>query len=421
MAMDKELKGYNDISHNVRMKNIFMRTCCALALMGCCAAVANDGPGTYYVPPAGTANRAANAQARPNALAKRTIAFLGGSITEMNGFRPRVMSQLRAKYPNVDFVEIASGLSSTCSDVAAFRFADDVLAKGMPDLLIVDAAVNDDQDGHFTREHCIRGMEGVLRQARRVNPAMKIVVALFVNHDQFNQLMRGQTPLPYAAHRTVAEHYGVAVADVGTALASAARAGTFTWQKYRDCHPSPEGCDFAAKVVMDAIVTTFDPLAKPAALPLPDALDAGSYAHAAYVPFEKIVRDAGWNVSKPDWKTVPGSKRDYFATGPALWSVTPGATCELSFTGTALAAILTAGPDAGALEVSIDGGAWTRLGLYMPWSAGLNYPYARMLADDLKDAPHTARLRVATDARQDKTFSAVRIHRLVVNMKGAGS
>lgn len=385
-----------------------------LATWGVGAAGANDGPGTYYVPPAGTANRSANVSARPNAAARRTIAFLGGSITEMNGFRPRVMRQLRAQYPNVDFVEIAAGLSSTCSDVAAFRFAEDVLAKGVPDLLVVDAAVNDDQDGHFTREHCIRGMEGVLRQARRANPAMKIVVALFVNHGQFDALRRGRTPLPYAAHRAVAERYGAAVADVGTALATAAQEGTFTWEKYRDCHPSPEGCDFAAKVVMDAIAATYDPLAVPAAQPLPAALDGRSFALTVCVPFEKVVREADWNVSRPDWKSVPGSKRDYFSTGPALWSVKPGATCELAFAGTALAAVLTAGPDAGVLEVSIDGGAWMRHSLYMPWSANLNYPYARMLADNLQDAPHRARLRVATAVRQGQSFSAVRIHRLVV-------
>lgn len=397
------------------MKNSIMWMCCALTLTGWCTAETNDGLGTYYVPPAGTANQAANVQVRQDAAARRTIAFLGGSITEMNGFRPRVMAQLRAKYPQVDFVEIASGLSSTCSDVAGFRFAEDVLAKGMPDLLIVDAAVNDDQDGHFTREHCIRGMEGVLRQALRANPAMKLVVALFVNHGQFETLRKGQIPLPYAAHRTVAERYGATVADVGTALASAVRDGTFTWEKYRDCHPSPEGCDFAAKVVMDAIAATFDPLARPLARAMPTALDAYSYERAVYVPFEHVMHDAGWHVSTPDWNTVPGSKRSYFSTGPALWSTTPGATCELAFTGTALSAVLTAGPDAGALEVSIDGDDWKRLSLYMPWSAGLNYPYARMLADDLKDAPHRARLRVAVDERQGQTFAAVRIHRLVVN------
>ena len=387
----------------------------ALAAATLYSADRKDGPGTYYVPPAGTANVATAAAVPTNAVARRTVAFLGGSITEMNGFRPRVMAQLCAKYPDVAFTEIAAGLSSTCSDVAAFRLAEDVLAHGTPDLLVVDAAVNDDQDGHFTRARCIRGMEGVVRQALKANPAMKVVVALFVNHGQFDTLAAGGTPLPYAAHRAVAAHYGAGVADVGSALAAAAKTGAFSWEKYRDCHPSPEGCDFAAEVVMTSIAAVFDPRTEPVAQALPAPLDAGSYAAAAYVPFASVKRDAGWSVSKPDWSKVPGSKRGYFAQGEALWSVAPGAVCEVAFAGTALAAVLTAGPDAGALEISLDGGPWTRQELYMPYSKGLNYPYARMLADDLADGPHVARLRVAETVRDGATCSAVRIHRLVAN------
>ena len=37
---------------------------------------------------------------------RKTVAFLGGSITQMKGFRPRVMRMLRTKYPRVDFTEI---------------------------------------------------------------------------------------------------------------------------------------------------------------------------------------------------------------------------------------------------------------------------------------------------------------------------
>ena len=40
---------------------------------------------------------------------ERRVAFLGGSITEMHGYRPRVMAMLQKKYPDVKFVEIAAG------------------------------------------------------------------------------------------------------------------------------------------------------------------------------------------------------------------------------------------------------------------------------------------------------------------------
>lgn len=108
-----------------------------------------DGPGTYFSPREGEGNVVSEVAVRTNAVARRAVAFLGGSITEMNGFRPIVMRLLRTKYPTVDFVEIAAGLSSTCSDSGAFRIEEDLLSKGAPDLFIVESAVNDDQDGHF--------------------------------------------------------------------------------------------------------------------------------------------------------------------------------------------------------------------------------------------------------------------------------
>lgn len=183
-----------------------------------------DSPGTYFVPEKGTDNRTENVTARSGAE-RRKVAFLGGSITEMDGFRPRVMKMLRAKHPDVDFVEIAAGLSSTCSDTAAFRFAEDVLSQGVPDLLIVDAAVNDEQDGRFDRKRMIRGMEGVVRRALLSNPRMSVIVVLFVNRNQYEQLMKGNAPLSYAVHSEVAKHYGVGLADVGSALVASAKAG----------------------------------------------------------------------------------------------------------------------------------------------------------------------------------------------------
>lgn len=214
-------------------------------------ACAGDGPGTYFNPSDG--NAVASAGVVANAVARRTVAFLGGSITEMNGYRPIVMRRLRERYPDVAFTEIAAGLSSTCSDTGAFRFARDVLTFGKPDLLIVEAAVNDDQDGHFDLRHCIRGLEGTVRRVLLENPKCRVVIGLMVNRHQYEQISAGEVPVPYMAARKVADRYGAAVADVGSALVDSARKGGMTWEKYGDCHPSPEGCAFGAEIVLSAI------------------------------------------------------------------------------------------------------------------------------------------------------------------------
>ena len=345
---------------------------------------------------------------------RKTVAFLGGSITQMDGFRPRVMRMLRTKYPRVDFVEIDAGLASTCSDTGAFRMREDVLAKGMPDLFVCESAVNDDQDGHFDRRHCLRGVEGCVRQMRMANPACAIVVGLMVNKGQFDSLLSGATPIPYAVGREVAERYGAAVADVGSALVASSRAGGVGWSEYKDCHPSPAGCDLGAKIVMNAIGKVFDPLRPASSKPLPEPIDAACYAAAGVIPFSDVRMGPGWHVSRPDWSSIKGSQRPYFTRGDALWCETPGSEVSFSFEGRAVAAILTsASCDSGDIEVSIDGGDWrlVRLRAY----PGLHYPYTQMFADDLAPARHTVKLRVVAAERDGVKCSAVRIHRLVFN------
>lgn len=346
-------------------------------------------------------------------VAHQTVAFLGGSITEMPGFRPRVMAELRKRYPDVTFEEIAAGLASTCSDTGAFRLSRDVLAKGTPDLFVFDAAVNDDQDGHFDLRHSIRGYEGAVRQVLAANPKCRVVIAQMVNEREYGQIQKGETPIPYEAGKTVAEHYGAAIADVGAALVASAKAGGFSWTEYGDCHPTDAGCDFGAKVVMDAIAKVYDPKKQADAKALPEPLDAGSYFGVRELDLRSVKGD-GWTVGEIDWAAVPGSKRDYFTKGEILWSDGTNEIASVTFSGTALGALLTAGPDAGDLEVSVDGGAFAKVAL-RAYFGGLHYPYTQMLADDLKPGTHTVRFRVIPARRGQKIGTAVRINRLYVN------
>jgi lysophospholipase L1-like esterase len=103
------------------------------------------------------------------------VAFLGGSITEMNGYRPLVCDFLRRRFPQTLFTFTNAGIASTCSTTGAFRLASDVLAQGSVDLLFIEFAVNDDQDAHHTRRECIRGMEGIVRHVLAHNPNADIV------------------------------------------------------------------------------------------------------------------------------------------------------------------------------------------------------------------------------------------------------
>ena len=333
---------------------------------------------------------------------KGTVAFLGGSITEMNGYRPMVCEILQKRFPRTAFTFIPAGISSTCSTTGAFRLGADVLSKGPVDLLFVEFAVNDDQDGRHTREECIRGMEGILRHARQANPAMDIVMTFFVNEGMLKTLQEGKTPLTMEAHTAVAEHYRVPTIRLAREVADEITAGALSWAQYGGVHPAPHGNAICARMVDELFSRAWAvPLASganvvPAPVPL-TPLDPLSYSAGRFVdPAEAKVRQ-GWTLGVPGWKSLPGGKRERFTSIPMLCATEPGAELTLAFEGTAVGASVVAGPDAGVAEARIDGGPAQRVNVYHDYSKDLHYPRTVMLGTALKPGAHTLALKIASE------------------------
>ena len=72
----------------------------------------------------------ANSLRRFEASGHSRVAFMGGSITEMDGYRPIVCSWLQEKFMDTTFDYVKAGISSTCSTTGAFRLEVDVLSEG---------------------------------------------------------------------------------------------------------------------------------------------------------------------------------------------------------------------------------------------------------------------------------------------------
>jgi lysophospholipase L1-like esterase len=342
------------------------------------------------------------------------VAFLGGSITEMDGYRPIVMEQLRKRYPKTKFTVTNAGVSSTCSTTGAFRLEEDVLAKGPVDLLLVEFAVNDDQDARHAKRECIRGMEGIIRHVRRHNPQADIVMVHFVNEAMLQKLAKGEEPLSSGAHEEVAKHYGISSVHVARELNRRIAAKTMDWKEYGGVHPARPGNQMAADLV-ELVLAQADQTLQGKQLvgdyPMPERLDSGSYERGRFLPNSAATLGEGWELSKPAWPQLKGECRPRFRNLDLLWTETPGAMMTVPFTGKTLGAYVLAGPDAGTLEVSIDAGPFKPVPLKHAYSGGLHYPRTVILAGDLQDAKHTARIRLAPS---DKT-TAARIVRLAVD------
>ena len=359
----------------------------------------------------------ANARLQFERAKKGHVAFLGGSITEMEGYRPMVCEILKRRFPDTEFLFTAAGISSTCSTTGAFRLQSDVLNKGPVDLLFVEFAVNDDQDAHHSRRECIRGMEGILRQARRHNPKMDIVITYFVNPGMMDVYRSGQVPLSIASHEEVAQHYGISTIHLAKEVTERIAAGKLTWDKFGGVHPAPFGNAICAGMIDELLSRAWSvPPAASAAMvdyPMPQPLDPLCYANGRFVDPKDAAIKQGWRLEVPAWKALKGSKRSRFTQVPMLCAEQPGAELTLKFTGSAVGAYIVAGPDAGVVEARVDGREPTEVNLLHAFSKGLHYPRTVMLGTDLSPGPHTLVLRISP--KTQGSGHAMRIMQFVVN------
>jgi lysophospholipase L1-like esterase len=360
-----------------------------------------------------------NARIRFEREGRGHVAFMGGSITEMDGYRPRVMEILERRFPETQFTFTDAGVSSTCSTTGAFRLADDVLREGPVDLFFVEFAVNDDQDAHHSRRECIRGMEGIVRHVRSHNPSSDIVIVYFVNPEMLETWQAGEAPLSAAAHDEVARHYAIPTINLAKEVADRIDAGTFTWEEYGGTHPGPAGNALCAAMIDRLMAMAWGrPLgdeARAVGHPLPEPLDAKSYHNGRLIRPERarIVRDM--RVEVPEWSEIGGHCRGRFVDARLLCAETPGAEMALAFEGTAIGAYVLAGPDAGMVEVAIDGGPSKQVNLFHPFSRQLHYPRTVMFDADLEPGSHTLALRISADRDPDSSGHAARILGFVEN------
>ena len=348
------------------------------------------------------------------------VAFVGGSITQMNGYRPMVSDWLRGRFPETEFEFINAGISSTDSQTGAFRLGDHVLAKGRIDLLFVEFAVNDDQDAQHSRRGCILGMEGIVRQMRLRQPLCELVVTHFVNPPMLKQIQSGEVPPSIEAHEDVLRHYNVSSVYLAREVADRIAAGKLTWAQYGGTHPKPAGNAVAAKLIGELLDRRWaKPLpvgvAKGAALIPAKPLDAGSFFNGRFLSPGLAKRGDGWAWHVPEWKKIPGSFRQKFAGLKLLCGGRASGEVSFEFEGRAVGAYVLAGPDAGVLEVSLDGGEFAPTNLYHRHSRGLHYPRTVMFATDLAPGRHLVRLRLAKPPGDGDGGTAARILQFAVN------
>ncbi|MCE8601881.1 alpha/beta fold hydrolase [Bacteroides fragilis] len=348
-----------------------------------------------------------------------TVAFLGGSITEMKGWRDMICEDLKQRFPYTKFTFIDAGIPSTGSTPGAFRLADDVLSKAKVDLLFVEAAVNDDTNG-FNAIEQVRGMEGIVRHALLSNPSMDIMMLHFIYDPFIPKLDGGQMPDVILNHERVANHYLIPSVNLATEIAARMREGEFNWEQFGGTHPKPLGHAYYAATInkvldeMYASCVAAGPAVKPHVLPAVP-LDGYSYTNGKLVDIRQAHINKGWQLV-PSWTPrLIAETRPGFVDVPMLETDRPGAKLTLDFEGTAVGIFCVSGPAAGILEYSIDGATFKKLDTFTAWSGGLYIPWVYIFDTELPKGKHRLMLRMSKDHHPQSKGTACQIRQFVVN------
>jgi hypothetical protein len=330
---------------------------------------------------------------------KGRVAFMGGSITEMEGWREMVCRELQDRFPDTEFDFINAGISSTGTTPGAFRFERDVLCRGPVDLLFEEAAVNDETNG-FSDIEQIRGMEGIIRQARISNPEIDIVMLHFIGDGMLMPLSQEVTPAVILNHEKVAEHYQIPSINLAEEVAQRMKAGEFDWPTFGGTHPAP----FGHRIYAAAISRLFDemwhsPLREserihPHNLPA-TPLDANSYFGGQLVDIRQAKLGKGWKYTAVWQPELPAATRKGFVHVPAIEALKAGAQLHFRFTGKTVGIFHVAGPDTGIIEYSVDGKPFREKDLFTEWSEGLYIPWMTILETGLNEGRHELVLRMS--------------------------
>ncbi|WP_128543933.1 SGNH/GDSL hydrolase family protein [Larkinella soli] len=347
---------------------------------------------------------------------KATVAFLGGSITFNPGWRDKVSAYLQERFPDTRFTFIKAGIPSLGSLPHAFRFQQDVAGQGTPDLLFLEAAVNDrvNETDSLTQ---LRALEGIVRQARRLNPDMDIVLMSFVDPDKLADFAANRVPAEIANHERVAAHYGLPSINPAREVYDRIKAGEFSWEgDFKDLHPSPFGQELYFQTIRYLLETApAKPAGKPVSPKKTAALNPTSFDKGRYLPLETAYLQTGWKRLE-NWHPADAvGTRPGFVDRPVLEALTPGAVLSLPFSGSAVGMAVVSGPDAGVVEYRIDGGPYRKMDLYTQWSHLLHLPWYKLFAEDLPAKNHVLDLRISSQKNPKSAGTACRIVYFLVN------
>lgn len=310
----------------------------------------------------------------PNFLAKVQagkdvkIAYLGGSITAQNGWRPLTLKWFQDQFPNAKIEQIHAAIGGTGSDLGVFRLRKDVLDK-KPDLLFVEFAVN---DGGAAPEQIVKSMEGIVRQTWASDPTLDICFVYTAVQGMLGDLQGGKFPRAASVMESIADHYQIPSIHMCLKVAQMEKEGKVIFKAQKTTEErkaamaegtyyfSADGVhpyeDSGHILYLEAVARSMPAIFAqgklgPHALVAP--LDPDNWEHASMIPF-------GEAQLSPEWRLLDAEQDEmakrFRGNLPQLWMAeTPGASATFKIKGSTARVFDLVGPTCGSVKVTVDG------------------------------------------------------------------
>jgi lysophospholipase L1-like esterase len=336
------------------------------------------------------------------------VAFLGGSITEQPGFRPRTLAYFKQSYPDARFSEINAAIGGTGSELGVYRLRHDVL-DFKPDLLFIEFATNDGGTPPLRIQRC---MEGIVRQTWKALPKCDICFVYTIVESAAGPMLDGKFQPAASAMEAVADEYGIPSIHLAMEVARLAKQGKLIWAAplpktdaeqaslgdklvfaADGVHPYPET---GHELYLKAIVRSWKPIADVSKPARPHTVKspmlADNYEHAMLVPITEATLSPGFLPLDPGTDEVA---RIFAAKLPSLRRGTqPGDSVTFRFRGTCAAILDVIGPDTSQVKVTLDHQPPT---VVPRFDFFCSYGYRRAVVPigiDLTDTIHTVKVEI---------------------------
>ncbi|MBQ6039720.1 MAG: hypothetical protein IJL32_02935 [Oscillospiraceae bacterium] len=167
---------------------------------------------------------------------KLTMAYLGGSITEMGKYTTPFSSYVKSTFAKGGFTEVNAGLSGTSSVVGLVRAESNVVSKN-PDIVFVEFSVNDHEDIMYKK--CF---ESVIKKFLDLPNEPAVIILIHRAKSGFSS---------QAQMVPVGENFDIPVISMDNALTKAFQSGYLSQGDYfsDDYHPHDKG----GKLVSDCL------------------------------------------------------------------------------------------------------------------------------------------------------------------------